>query len=90
MARKRSRIDIITDVLTAIQEKGGEIKPTHLMYKANLSHPQLQSYLEELLEKELIGKIKKKNYTYLIITDRGCEFVEKCNEMREFEKTFGI
>ena len=90
MARKRSRLDIITDMLTSIQDKGGEIKPTHLMYKSNLAHGQMKSYLEELLEKELIDKIKRKNYEYVIITDKGCNFTKRMKEMKEFEKTFGF
>jgi predicted transcriptional regulator len=90
MARKRSRLDIITDMLASIQDKGGEIKPTHLMYKSNLSHDQMKSYLDELVNKELIDKIKKSNYDYIIITDKGHSFLQKLREMQEFEKTFGI
>jgi predicted transcriptional regulator len=90
MAKKRERIDIILDMLTSIQEKGGEIKPTHLMYKANLAHRQLKSYLEELIEKNFVKKVRKKDYEYIIITDDGQRFVEKIREMKEFEKTFGF
>lgn len=90
MARKRDRYDIIDDMLSSIQDKGGEIKPTHLMYKSNLSHSQMNLYLEELIEKSLIKKIKKKNYEYLMITDEGSQFLQKLNEMKEFKKTFGL
>ncbi len=90
MERKRERIDIITDMLISIQKKGGEIKPTHLMYRANLAHRQLKSYLEELLDKNLVKRINKNNYEYIILTDTGLKFLEKIREMRDFEKTFGI
>jgi predicted transcriptional regulator len=90
MAKKRDRTDIILDMLTSIQKKGGEIKPTHLMYNANLSHNQMNSYLEELIEKNFINRIRKKEYEYIIITDKGCDFVQKLREMKEFEKTFGL
>ena len=90
MPRKRGRLDIITDMLATLQNNGGELKPTHLMYKSNLSHVQMSSYLEELLEKELIKKVKKKSNDYIIITDKGFEFFDKLRQMREFEKTFGL
>lgn len=90
MPRKRDRLDIIEDMLSAIQTKGGEIKPTHLMYKSNLSYGQMQSYLEELISKELIKKISRENNDYIIITDRGHEFVNKLKEMKEFETSFGL
>ena len=90
MARKRSRIDIIADMLSSIYDKGGEIKPTHLMYKSNLAHTQMKSYLEELIEKHFVEKIIKKHYEYIIITDTGLNFLRRLKEMKEFEKTFGL
>lgn len=77
-------------MLQSIQEKGGKIKPTHLMYRANLAHQQMNSYLEELINKNFIKKIKDNNYEYIIITDTGLKFVEKIRQMKEFERTFGL
>lgn len=77
-------------MLTSILKKGGEIKPTHLMYKSNLSHSQMMSYLEDLVQKDFVKKVKKSHYEYIIITDRGCEFVQKLQEVKEFEKAFGL
>ena len=90
MEGKRTRIDIIGDMLSSILDKGGEIKPTHLMYKSNMSHTQMKTYLDDLLSKELIRKIKKGDYEYWIITDKGIEFNKKLKEVKEFEKAFGL
>jgi predicted transcriptional regulator len=90
MQRKRTRIDIINDMLLSIQKKGGEIKPTHLMYKANLSHVQMKSYLEELVEKELVKPIDRNHRQYFVLTDKGHDFVQKFRQMKEFEEAFGL
>jgi len=88
---KRNRVDIVRDMLSAIQKKRGRIKPTHLMYKANLSHAQLNSYLEDLVEKEFVEEIKtEKNLKYFIITEKGDKFVQKLREMKQFERSFGF
>ena len=90
MAGKRTRIDIIGDMLVSILDRGGKIKPTHLMYKSNLAHGQMVSYLDELVEKNFIKKMKKGNNEYIIITDRGCKLVQKLREIKEFENAFGL
>ena len=87
---KRTKTDIINDMLVAIMDKGGTIKPTHLMYKANLSHNLLKGYLEELVEKEFVEEVEKNHFKYLTLTDKGSEFIERFKKMKEFEKSFGL
>ncbi len=90
MSKRRSRLDIICDMLSSIQDKGGKIKPTHLMYKANLSHNLLNTYLEELVDKNMVKEMELNNYKYLIITDKGLEFIQNIKKMKDFQETFGI
>jgi len=87
---RRNRIDIVENILFLLSSNKN-MKPTHLMYKANLSNVQMKGYLEELVRKSFISKsISDKNNSYLSITEQGKKFLEKINEMKEFEKTFGL
>tara|TARA_Y100000310_G_C20694469_1_gene824537 strand:+ start:4941 stop:5210 length:270 start_codon:yes stop_codon:yes gene_type:complete len=89
MSQRRTRIEIIYDILTAIQVKGGRIKPTHLMYKSNLSHELMKAYILELTEKELIEK-EVKEQGMVLITIKGLQFLEQYRKMKEFTDSFGL
>jgi predicted transcriptional regulator len=96
MGSRRSRLELIFDILLAIQNKGGRIKPTHLMYKSNLSHKLLNNYLEELVTKELVDieeeyvRKKKAANKIVVITDKGLGFLAEFRRMREFTDAFGL
>lgn len=77
-------------MLKIIQERGGRIKKTHLMYKANLSHKQMTSYLKDLLKNGLIIDKRAEDRNLILITERGRDFFVKYSQVREFEKTFGL
>jgi predicted transcriptional regulator len=94
--KRRSRLELIYDILLSIQNKGGTIKPTHLMYKSNLSHKLLNNYLEELIGKELIlieeipSRKKKVPSKVINLTDKGSGFLAEYRRMREFTDAFGL
>ncbi|HIH11326.1 TPA: hypothetical protein HA241_03995 [Candidatus Woesearchaeota archaeon] len=96
MATRRSRLELIYDILLSIQNKGGRIKPTHLMYKSNLSHKLLNSYLEELMQRELVqiqeefSRKKLKSTKTVVLTDKGIGFLAEYRRMRDFTNAFGL
>lgn len=55
-----------------------DLKKTHIMYKANLSHKQLKKYLRILVNKELLTK---DDDTY-VTTDLGLQFIDKFRDIQ--------
>lgn len=91
MNRKRERLEIIHDILKALQDKGGKLKPTHILYKSNLSYQMLTEYLTDLIEKRLIieEEDKKKNKSYSI-TEKGLNFLNDFKVIRNFMESYGL
>jgi predicted transcriptional regulator len=87
---KRSKIDIVYDMLRAIEDKGGRIIPTHLLYKSNLSHQRMKLYLEELKQKNMIVETHSKDRTFFELTDVGRKFIQNFRQMKEFTQAFGL
>jgi len=54
MTSRRSRFEIYIDVLKEV--KSGAIKPTQIMYGANLSYKPLQGILKSLLDQGLLSE----------------------------------
>ena len=81
----RSRIGILVNILTVAERP--TIK-THIMYKANLSHRQLEKYLAFLKQKEMLREFvddKTGNRVYET-TEKGNDFLK---EYGHFSKTYG-
>jgi predicted transcriptional regulator len=90
MTEKRDRLQIIFDILKAVEDRRGKIKPTHLLYKSNLSHERLKKYIEELSEKSLIAEEATKHGKLFVLTDQGFKFLQDYKKMREFTESFGL
>ena len=90
MERKRNKADIVNDMLRIIRENGDKVKKTHLMYKANLSHKQMESYLSELVKNNLIEKNTSEKKHSIKVTKKGSDFLIRYTQVKEFEKTFGL
>lgn len=90
MAKKRDRLKIIYDILKAVHDKNNRIRPTHILYKSNLSHQMMEEYLTELIGKGfLIENIGKDNKTYSL-TQKGFDYLNKYRMIAEFTDSFGL
>ena len=88
--KKRNRLEIIRDILRVIREKKGKIKPTHILYKSNLSHQMMDEYLYELISKGfIVENVDGKNRTYSI-SQKGMMFLEKYRIIADFTESFGL
>lgn len=91
VAIRREKLDIIKDILEAIRDKGGTIKPTHLLYKSNLSHDSMKKYVSDLITREMVMETEDKdsNKRYMI-TEKGLKFLADYRQIREFTDSFGL
>ncbi len=87
---RRNKFEIIIDILELMQRKGGNIKPTHLLYGGNLSYDRLKKYIQELEEKGLIMQVNDKGKTRYRITDKGINFINEARKIKEITDAFGL
>ena len=90
MGKKRNRLQVIYDILNVIREKSGRIKPTHILYKSNLSYQMMEDYLDELKLKQFIVKQKTKTGKTYIITDKGIKYIQEYSTINNFMDAFGL
>jgi predicted transcriptional regulator len=98
MNKKRTRLEVIKDILEVIKSRNGKIKPTHILYKSNLSYAMMEGYLAELKEKGFIVELeaeghrkgKNGNSKSYKITDKGIEYLNKYSLVANFTESFGL
>jgi predicted transcriptional regulator len=81
----RIREEILADILSVAC---ADALKTHIMYKANLSHRQLEKYLELLTAKEMIMRLDgtEDGGTFYRVTQKGIDFL---NDYARVSKTYG-
>jgi predicted transcriptional regulator len=90
MNKRRDRLQVIHDILRTIKDRDGKIKPTHILYKSNLSHQMMEEYLDELIGKGFIVEEKKENSKTYSITQKGQEYLNQYKLIVNFVGGFGL
>ena len=90
MGERRSKIQVLIDILRVIQREGGSARPTHILYKANLSHKLLKSHLGLLIEKDFIEQRQYGDKVYYSITQKGVEFIAEYRKVERLSSAFGL
>lgn len=87
---KRSKLEIIRDILSLIKENHNSIKSTPLLRKSNLSSSGFKEYLSELIEKGFIKESSINGTTLLSLTSKGFRFLEEYSTIINFIEEFGL
>lgn len=82
--KKRTKRETLVEMLEVLREKPR--KPTHLMYKANLSHPRMKILLQELEENKLVLVGEDE----IEITDQGHQFLNEYRKAQQLFDSFGL
>jgi len=90
MDKKRSKLEIIRDILRVIQEKNGRVKPTHILYKSNLSHQMMTEYMQDMISKGFIVESSWKNGKTYTLTQKGSQYLEEYRKIADFMSSFGL
>ncbi len=93
MSHRRSKLEIRLKMLAAI--RGGEDKPTRIMYAANLSWKPTQRVLAQLVEQELVREIRGaeglKSRRRYEITEEGVavlNYFDKAKELLPLDEVY--
>jgi predicted transcriptional regulator len=90
MSKKRERLEIIYDILKAIQDKGKDVRKTHILYRSNISTVMLKEYIDELISKGFISESEKKGRKIYNILEKGHGYIEEYTVIRSFVSSYGL
>lgn len=90
MSKKRGRLEVIRDILEVIRARNGRIKPTHILYKSNLSYKMMDGYLKELIEKGMIQEQPLARGKTYVILDKGLKYLSEYESIAKFTENFGL
>lgn len=90
MNKKRTKLEIIHDILEVIKNRNGKVKPTHILYKSNLSYQMMEEYLKELIGKDFITEVKHKKGKTYVVNKKGYDFLSQYNLIKDFTSSFGL
>jgi len=79
---RRSRMETFGDILRVISS--GAQKPTHIMYKANLSWIVMQEYMKTLQQQGLVVEVEEKSSKRMYrLTNKGFEVLHRMQAIRD-------
>ncbi len=85
---KRSRLEIIKDILLILQNNRNAMRPTPLLRRSNLSTTRFKEYFIEMKKKGFVEVSKEDGM--VILTETGMRFLEKYKTIVDFIDEFGL
>lgn len=90
LVRRRSKLDIIEDILSVLHSRPEGIPANRLATAANLSYDRLSNIIRELDQKNIVKTKRVDNKLIISITDNGRKLLEEIRRFRKLLEDFGI
>jgi predicted transcriptional regulator len=78
---RRSKMETMCDILATIA--AGTERPTHIMYKANLSWKIMQNYMKSLESQGLIVLLEDQGRRLYRLSEKGFRLLGQINSVRD-------
>ena len=87
---RRTKADILFDILRIVQQNQGRAKTTKILYGANLSYARLKKYVDYLVQNNFLERQDANGSAIFAITDKGLDFIQQFRKVKKFSEAFGI
>ena len=77
----RTRVEILANILKVASNR---TLKTHIMYRANLSHRQLEKYLAFLEQNGLLEQVMYDGIIHYQVTEKGIEFLKDYGRLSSY------
>ncbi len=90
MNQNRERLEIAYEILALLRNTPKGAKPTHILFKANLSPVLLKKYLYQLVADGLIRKEALNGRNVYTITENGVRLMELLDSVQEMTRIINL
>lgn len=92
MQQYRSRLKIISDVLSVVLTSAGEggTSPSVLMRRSNLSYRGMEALLSQLLSAGLLLESKDPKGVKYTVSAKGAEYLAHYRQFESFAEAYGL
>ena len=91
MKQYRNSLQITYSILETSKNKGRDgAQVTTLMSGANLPHPRLTKFLQNLCGSGLINQIKFDGKNTYVITEKGMQYLDQYKKFSDIAESFGL
>ncbi len=90
MPRKRSRLEIIEDILEYLASEGGTAPATRIATATGLAYDRLASLLDALHERGIVEVRVDENRREVYMTEKGYQLLQTLRNLKRVIRDFGL
>jgi predicted transcriptional regulator len=88
--KKRSRLEVVFDILCVVRDHGRQIKVTPLIRHSGLSPQSFSRYFAKLLERGFLEEKAEGDSRIIVLTEKGASYIREYMAVLRFVREFEL